>query len=282
MIDPSRLAIALRNGFDAFRTARASDQRGADLSQWGLLSSVLAKIAKDTTDKRRRLWRVKAPAIVSMAAAACTIWIFLLRETVPEDERAVADMFALIGAFVISNIFGLCVRWRLDHRIARARIQIGRSLAATDSLGTPFDPQHILIADGVTVAAIDPERRLIRVIAPVFFGFDVVAPVDVRFRNARLTQPRLVELGAIANMPKVSTDVHVASTLLIFVDGTANPARFSIAEEDRRSARDGLTRSEPGCAMILAGRTMRPPPILVLTGRDDAYGFAVLKLAASA
>jgi len=232
-MDSSRLAFALRNGWGAFEAARAGDQRGADLGQWGKLSSVMAKLAGDATDKRRRLWRMKVPALAAALATAVTIWVLVVRETIPEDQRSSADAVAIVLGMVISSMLGLLSRWRLDLRLARARKRIMQPpYVGHDGDVVAFSPAHVLMTDGSMIAAVDPERRLVRVIAPVFFGFDVVFPVDASIHSARLTHPKLTELQAVANMPVVSSDVSVVSTLFIFVKGADEPARFTIQESE--------------------------------------------------
>ncbi len=105
-----------------------------------------------------------------------------------------------------------------------------------DASTEQFSPEHVLTVDGVMVAAIDAEKRLIRVIAPVFLGFDVVFRVDARVRRVRLTKPKIIDLPAVAGMPRATSDVQCASALTIHVDQAAEPALFFIADEDLPAA----------------------------------------------
>lgn len=184
---------------------------------------------------------MKMPALAAAAGAAVAIWVLLVRDTIPEDARSSSDILAVVLGMVMSTMLGLLSRWRLDWRVARARQQIMRApYVGPDGGIVAFDPAHVLTMDGVMVAAIDPERRLVRVIAPVFFGFDVVFPIDAAIHSARLTPPKLVELPPVANMPGVSSDLCVASTLFIYVQGAEDPARFTISDSEVPAAKEWL------------------------------------------
>lgn len=197
----------------------------------------MARIAGDATDKRRRLWQMRLPAVLAAYIGAAAIWILLLRQHVPEAERGLADAIFFLVYFIGIEALRLGVRWRLDSRIARARQVIVQPMErASGAGGEPFEPAHVLTVDGAMVAAIDPERRLVRVIAPVFLGLDVIFRVDARIRRVRLTKPKLVDLPAVAGMPKVTSDIHRASALTIHVDRAAEPALFFVADEDLPAA----------------------------------------------
>ncbi len=193
----------------------------------------MAKIAADATDKRRRLWRMRIPALAVAASAAVALWVLVVRDTIPESERTVADVLALFGGMVVSNLVGLLSRWHLDLRVARARQKISEPpYVDCNGKHIEFHPAHVLTVDGIMVAAIDIERRLVRVIAPVFLGFDVVFAIDATIHSARLTQPKMLELPPVASMPVVTSDTHVASRFLIFVRDASDPVSFTIREPD--------------------------------------------------
>lgn len=236
-MNSTRLDFALRNAWGTFAAARAGRDRGADLSQWGGLSRDMAKIASDATDRRRRLWRMKIPALAVAASAAVALWVLVIRDTIPEDERSIADIVAAFGGMIVANLVGLFSRWHLDVRVARARQKIAEPpFIACNGDHIAFQPAHVLTVDGIMVAAIDVERRLVRVIAPVFFGFDVVFAIDATIDSARLTQPRILELPPVANMPVVTSDVQVASRFLIFMRDASDPVSFTIQEPDLPAA----------------------------------------------
>jgi hypothetical protein len=230
--------------WEPFASRRVTDvpdtdppERGTDLGQLGKLSSVMAKIARDASDRRRRLWRMKIPALAMTVGGAATLWMLALRDMIPEDQRITADFLALFSTMIVLNLLELVPRWYLDLRVAQARQKISAPpYIAHDGNEIVFHPAHVLTLDGIMVGALDPDRRLVRVIAPVFLGFDVIFPVDAPLHSARLTEPKLLHLPAVASLPGVSSDVQVASTFLIFVYGIADPARFTIEDADRPAA----------------------------------------------
>lgn len=176
---------------------------------------------------------MKLPAIV----AAVAVWVLLLRDHVPEDRRSTYEVALFLICALASSVWPLVRRWRLDSRIARSRKAVAYPVdRQLNGFKTSFAPAHVITVDGSIVAAIDRERRLIRVIAPVFSDFDVVFAVDARIRRVRLARPIMMDLPAVAGMPKTSSDVQHVSALTVEVEGAAEAALFLVAAEDVAAA----------------------------------------------